>query len=265
MKPCSSYTATFQRVEKKYLLHQDQYERLLPVILEHMSIDEYGKTKICNLYMDTQDDLLVRRSIEKPKYKEKMRLRSYGVPSDDSKVYLEIKKKVAGVVYKRRTSLTAAEAMAYFQDGVIGREMDQITSEIDAMKRRYDLYPKLYLAYDREAYREVEPSADMLRITMDASIRSREYGVDLRLGDAGELLLPADMHVMEVKTARAIPLWLCEALSRYHVYPTSFSKYGRIYQRRFEAKPTISRSNEYRSAAGNPTKQGGICHAYSSF
>ena len=227
-----SYTATFQRVEKKYLLNERQYQRLLPVISEFMQTDSYGETAVCNLYLDTADDLLVRRSIEKPAYKEKLRLRSYSIPGEDSPVYLEIKKKVYGVVYKRRVALGAGEAMAYLLEDVPPRKPGQILCEIEAMRSRYRLLPKLYLAYDRTAYFEREPGADALRITIDRRIRSRENDMDLRLGDAGIPLLPEGTRLMEVKTARAIPLWLCGALSANQVYPASFSKYGRVYQAR---------------------------------
>lgn len=227
-----NYISTFERVEKKYLLNTLQIQRILPAICEFMQADEYGLSTISSLYLDTPDDLLVRRSIAKPDYKEKLRLRSYGRTDDDSTVYLEIKKKVSGVVYKRRIALTATEAMAYLQNGEPPKQRGQILSEIDHMMKRYALTPKVYLAYDRTAYFEREPSPDMLRVTIDQHIRSRESDLDLRRGDAGKLLLPEGTYLMEIKTAYAIPLWLSSTLSKSRVYPISFSKYGRVYQER---------------------------------
>ncbi|MDD3334093.1 MAG: polyphosphate polymerase domain-containing protein [Eubacteriales bacterium] len=253
------YISNFQRIEKKYLLRDDQLEAFLPRMAEYMEADSYGESTICNLYLDTADDLLVRRSLEKPKYKEKMRLRSYGVPEDDGVVFLEIKKKSGGVVYKRRIALTAAQAMAYLTERQPLPRHDQISREIDYMVRRYGLYPKLYLAYDRIAYREILPGENGVRITIDHHIRSRESDIDLLLGDAGKLLLPKDISLMEIKIAGAYPLWLANALSEALIFPTSFSKYGRVYQEKIKARSTLAP----RTAAQNRTVLGGLTHAFS--
>ena len=77
----------FNRYEKKYLMPESVYLALCERLKEQMSVDQYGLTTICNLYYDTPDDLLIRRSIERPKYKEKLRLRSYGIPEKDSVVF----------------------------------------------------------------------------------------------------------------------------------------------------------------------------------
>lgn len=262
MKRDSQYIATFVRVEKKYMLTTAQYESILPTILRYMCEDQYGESKICNLYLDTVDDLLVRRSIEKPRYKEKMRLRSYGVPNDDTTVYLEIKKKYAGIVYKRRIALGAAAAMAYLRGEQALELKDQIHREVAAMVSRYGLYPKLYLAYDRVAYQELVPSGDALRITIDARIRSRESEVDLRMGDAGKLLLPGDIRIMEIKTGGAFPLWLCSELSKHKIYPVSFSKYGRIYQNRLRENFAPVHRSVQREPNQIQALKGEICHAH---
>lgn len=237
-----TYIANFERIEKKYWLTGEQLQALMPLMREYMEADAYGETTIGNLYLDTEDDLLVRRSIEKPVYKEKMRLRSYGVPNDNDPVYLEIKKKVQGVVYKRRMDMTAAQAMAYLTEGAPLEKNGQIPREIDYMKRRYGLYPKLYLAYDRTAYQERQPSRYGVRVTVDRRIRSRDSDVDLRMGDAGRLLTTDDRYLMEVKTAGAYPLWLTSALTRVSAHPVSFSKYGLVYgERARNRSPLTSR------------------------
>lgn len=227
-----SYTATFQRVEKKYLLNERQYQRLLPVISEFMQTDSYGETAVCNLYLDTADDLLVRRSIEKPAYKEKLRLRSYGIPGEDSPVYLEIKKKVYGVVYKRRVALGAGEAMAYRLRTCHPASQDKF------FVRSRPCGPATGFCQSFTSLMTAPPTSSASRApTRFASPStgasgSRENDMDLRLGDAGIPLLPEGTRLMEVKTARAIPLWLCGALSANQVYPASFSKYGRVHQAR---------------------------------
>lgn len=235
----SNYIAVFERVEKKYLLAPWQYEGIIQTVNERMIKDRYGESTVLSLYLDTDDSLLIRRSVDKPAYKEKLRLRSYGVPGDDDTVYLEIKKKMAGVVYKRRVGMSVRQAMDCLEGGHVPGDT-QIGRELDYMFGRYHPRAALVLAYDRTAYAETEETPDRLRLTIDRNIRSRENALDLRLGDWGAPLLQPDMRLMEVKTARAIPLWLCAALDQYQVRPASFSKYGSVYAARMRASAHVS-------------------------
>ena len=228
-------TYVFERVERKFLLTPRQYDGLMRVLIEYMEMDRYGESTILSLYLDTADSLLIRRSLEKPVYKEKLRLRSYGVPGEEDDVFLEIKKKVSGVVYKRRVRMSLAHAMECLARGAVDKADGQIGREIAYMLSRYRLHPAVVLAYDRTAYTELEPSPNRLRITIDRDIRSRQTDLDLRLGAAGESLLAPGMRLMEIKTAHAIPLWLCAALDQNEIRPTSFSKYGRVYEARMRA------------------------------
>ena len=231
----TDFTYVFERVERKFLLTPRQYEGLMRVLPEYMQVDQYGESTILSLYLDTEDSLLIRRSLEKPVYKEKLRLRSYGVPREMDNVFLEVKKKVRGVVYKRRICLPLAQAMECLAQGSVPAAGGQIGREIAYMLRRYRLRPAVLLAYDRTAYAELEPSPNRLRITIDRDIRSRQTDLDLRLGAAGESLLAHGMRLMEIKTAHAIPLWLCAALDQNEIRPTSFSKYGRVYEAHMRA------------------------------
>lgn len=231
----TDFTYVFERVERKFLLTPRQYEGLMRVLPEYMQVDQYGESAILSLYLDTDDSLLIRRSLEKPAYKEKLRLRSYGVPREMDNVFLEVKKKVRGVVYNRRICLPLARAMECLARGAVPAAEGQIGREIAYMLRRYRLRPAVLLAYDRTAYAELEPSPNRLRITIDRDIRSRQTDLDLRLGSAGESLLAPGMRLMEIKTAHAIPLWLCAALDQNEIRPTSFSKYGRVYEAHMRA------------------------------
>ena len=96
----------FKRYEKKYMLTQKQHDALIPVLERRMKADHYGEHTISNIYFDTRDYELVRKSIEKPEYKEKLRLRAYGKVTDNGVVYAELKKKFDGGVYKRRIPMT---------------------------------------------------------------------------------------------------------------------------------------------------------------
>lgn len=224
----------FRRLELKYLLDEPQRRALEEVLRENMLPDEYGLTTICNLYYDTPDRRIVRRSLEKPVYKEKLRLRSYGTARPESPVFLEMKKKYKGVVYKRRVSMTTAEAMAYLNDPNAALDRGQIGREIDYLRQFYGrLRPEMYLSYQRLSWHA--PRGD-LRVTLDWDIRYRQDGLDLTLPPSGRQLLEPGQAVLEIKTAGAMPLWLVDILSGRRIRPYSFSKYGMAYMQLLDEK-----------------------------
>lgn len=218
----------FKRYEVKFLLSKEQKARLLPQIEKYMQLDKYGRTLIKNLYFDTDTYRLIRRSLEKPAYKEKLRIRSYGETTPDSTVFVELKKKYNGVVYKRRIPMQERSAMAWLRDGGDAPQT-QITEEIRYFAGYYEtLRPTVYLSYEREAYYCKEGSD--LRLTFDDNILCRQGELSLCAPNYGEPLLPESCVLMEVKCPGGIPLWLTGLLSREKLYKTSFSKYGTAYQ-----------------------------------
>ncbi len=223
----------FQRVEKKYMLTPAQYTEFIEAIGPYMIPDDYGLSKICNIYFDTENDELVRLSNEKPVYKEKLRLRSYGIPGADDNVYLELKKKYRDVVYKRRISLKLSEAEDYLLRGIRPKKDSQVLREIDYFIAFHKTVPKLYLAYDRIAwYGREDPD---FRMTFDSHIRSRRNHLSLSFGDAADELFLRDYWLLEVKAAKAYPLWLVRLMEKLSLYPVSFSKYGTIYKKEVTA------------------------------
>lgn len=218
----------FERIEKKYLLTEDKFNLLFQKIEPYMSIDKFGLHTICNIYYDTETFDLIRNSIEKPSYKEKFRLRSYGVPGDDSKVFLEIKKKYDHTVFKRRISLSLMEAENYLERGIKPKTDSQILREIDYFIKLYNPKKKVFIAYDRVALFGKED--ENLRITFDIDIRSRTHDLDLRKGDYGKAINNFSGYLMEIKTSASLPLWLARILSELEIYPDSFSKYGAVYK-----------------------------------
>lgn len=224
----------FRRVEKKYLITEEQYKLLLEKAKDYIEIDTYDYSTICNIYFDTDDYMLVNRSIEKPIYKEKIRLRSYGIPKLNSKVFLEIKKKYKGIVGKRRVSISLKEFYLYLETGKYPKCDKQIMSEIDYCFKLYDLKSKVFLAYDRHSYKGIE-NPDF-RLTFDQNIRSRTTNLYMENGDDGILLLQNKEYIMEVKTLNSFPLWFVDILSSLKIYPTSFSKYGNVYQKQIFKK-----------------------------
>lgn len=223
------YISSFKRVEKKYLLTKEQYQSFLKETKDYITLDQYGLHTICNIYYDTAQDDLIRYSISKPKYKEKLRLRSYGIPNEDSTVFLELKKKYNGIVYKRRTTMTLAQARKYLDEGEKPEEDSQILREIDYFLKYYKPKGKLFLAYDRMAFFGTENNE--LRLTIDQNIRSRTTDLDLSHGDSGTYLLEGEQYLMEIKVPGVFPIWLSRILSKLEIYPVSFSKYGNIYKK----------------------------------
>lgn len=220
---------SFKRYEKKFLLSHEQYSEILPVLMSNLQEEEYGTYTVCNVYYDTDNFDLIRNSVEGPAYKEKFRLRSYGVPDEDSTVFAEIKKKSDGVVYKRRVDGKPSEILDFVSGGSMLDRDKQIQREIQWFLHVNSPVPKVFIAYDRIAF--FSENDTELRVTLDQNVRWRDDRLDLQLGDSGELIMPDNSIVMEVKTPAAIPMWLVKLLSGSGIYPVSFSKYGACYQR----------------------------------
>lgn len=239
----------FNRFEKKYLLDAATMQRLQARMTD-LEPDEYCSSddtySICSLYYDTQDDLLIRRSLEKPVYREKLRLRAYGVPSLDSKAYIEIKKKAWKQGNKRRSEMKLSEAYNFLYSGKVLLQPymnRQVLCEVGYMMNKDPLVPRVYMTYDRKAYHSLSRSD--LRITFDTNIRTRRYDLGLEAGRHGGLLLPEDKWLMEIKVADSMPMWLVRLLSEFKLYPTSFSKYGtefkqQLAMKEFQRKPMVA-------------------------
>ena len=220
-----------KRYEMKYLMDMRQTDWLRRKLSGHMKIDEFGLTSIASLYYDTPDARLVRESMERPVFKEKIRLRSYGLATEDSPVFLELKRKYDGVVYKRRVQSTIPEVEGFFTGEEITGGEAQIRRELEYFRDHYrTLIPACLIIYDRTAY--FEPSGD-LRLTIDLDPRYRMDDLTLTDSMDGTSLLPAGWSVLEIKVQGAMPLWLSEILNEGRIYKSSFSKYGEAFRQEF--------------------------------
>ena len=217
-----------QRYEMKFILTKDQLVAFQDALKGHMEVDQYGKTSIASIYYDTPDYLLIRKSLEKPVYKEKIRLRSYGLANKNKTVYLELKRKALGVVYKRRIALKEDIAEEFLNHQEVSLKDDQVTREI-AYFRDYlkVLEPKIMIIYDRTSYAEVNGN---IRLTIDENPRYRNDDLNLHTSMDGKLLLPPGSAILEIKVQQELPLWLVSILSKYKIYKTSFSKVGEAYK-----------------------------------
>jgi hypothetical protein len=221
-------SSIFQRAEIKYLVTDVQRQALMERIGHRLRADEFGRSTVLSAYFDTPDWRVIRASVERPFYKEKLRLRSYGTPESGSTVYLELKKKCGGTVYKRRQSMTLAQAKEYLATGRLPVDT-QIMREIDfCFRAQGNLRPAVVISSEREAMYAVEDRD--VRLTFDEGLRYRTDSPELEKGSAGSSLLPPGVWVMEIKVLAAMPLWLSDALRDLELYPSSFSKYGTAYQ-----------------------------------
>lgn len=229
----------FNRIELKYLLNAEEKEKLLELMEDKMVPDEHGEATIRNIYYDTDTFLLIRRSIEKPKYKEKLRVRSYTKTKDEDKIFVELKKKCKNVVFKRRIFIPQRDAISFLAgndlpadefDRADAKPADkQIAREITYFRDMYEtLKPVVYLSYDREAFFGKDDKG--FRITFDRNIMYRTDRLSLSEDPGGLKLIGDDQSLMEVKLGGGMPLWLAGFLSDKHIFKASFSKYGAAYK-----------------------------------
>ena len=226
----------FARREVKYLITQEQRARIEAAMAEYMRPDEFGRSVICSLYYDTPSRLLIRRSLDAPVYKEKLRVRSYGPVTPADTVYVEIKKKYKHVTYKRRAGTALAEAERWLTEGIPDIPPDtpagrrQILAEIDYFRKRYaPLVPAMMISCEREAFYAKDDRE--FRVTFDEAILARDDRLSLTEGIGGEALLEPGTALMELKAGGAIPLWMARLLSEERIFRTKFSKYGTAFRR----------------------------------
>ena len=220
----------FSRIETKYLLTLPQAAAMEAGLLRMgFRKADFGSPRVQSLYYDTADHALIRMSLERPAYKEKLRLRAYGEPGFLTQSYVEIKKKYNGVVYKRRTAIPLKEAMSALYWGRMPEAAGQVGREVQWMARRYDLRPAAVISYDRDAW--FCPDLPGVRITFDRSLTFRDGDPDLNAREPGIPLLQADRRLMEIKTNGVYPLWLTQLLQEAGARRTHFSKYGLAYRR----------------------------------
>jgi len=224
-----AFKSVFKRYELKYMLTLAQKEHLLRVMEPYMQLDQYGRSTIRSVYFDTPNYRLIRRSIDKPTYKEKLRLRGYGDVTPEGTVFVELKKKFKHVVYKRRVSLPEKDAMSWLCGDSECPIDTQITREIDYFIRFYgSVQPTALLTYEREAYYAKDGSD--FRITFDENVLFRREDLLLSSPVYGDPILPEGKILMEVKCVGGLPMWMARALSEEKLFRTPFSKYGTAYK-----------------------------------
>lgn len=219
----------FRRTETKYIITEKEYRALMDLIEPYLMKDRYFKGTNCSIYYDDGSRYLAIHSLEKPLYKEKIRLRSYGVPTLNDTVFLEIKKKYKGIGSKRRIPVKLSDFYQYEKTGKLNADNAYIKQELDECFNRYSLKPAMFLAYDRTAFCDKENPT--FRVTFDRNVRSRLTDLRLEKGDQGKKFFENGEIVMEVKALDKYPFYFVRALSKLKIYPASFSKYGRVTEK----------------------------------
>ena len=221
------YGQNFQRHELKYILTHEQYLYVKSELLKYMKVDKYGISTIQSVYYDTPSHLLIRNSVDKPKFKEKIRLRSYGLAKPGSPCFLEIKRKAVGLVYKRRIMLSEEKAHEFFNYNDNAAGDGQIARELTAFRNKYEsLIPSMLIIYERESFFRENSE---VRVTFDFAPRYRTEDLNLHTSLEGTPLLDPTIALMEIKVLHNMPLWLTGILTRGNIKRGSFSKYGRAY------------------------------------
>lgn len=229
----SNYKSVFQRHEIKYMVTAQQRQQIESAIAEHMNPDPHGESTVCNVYYDTPDFRLIRHSLEKPTYKEKLRIRSYGIAKPEDTVFLELKKKLGQEVFKRRIFLPLTTAEDFLAGEIPIPQDTQICREINYCLGFYgNIRPSMYISYDRKAYFGKDDRE--LRLTLDSNILWRETKLSLECPPAGQSLLDSKLSLLEIKTPNSVPIWLAEILAENRLFKTCFSKYGSAYLSAFK-------------------------------
>lgn len=274
-----AYQLVFKRYELKYIMTREQKARVIKAMAPYMTPDKFGKSTIRNIYFDSDDFILARHSIAKPDFKEKLRIRSYAKASENSTVFVELKRKADHLVYKRRVALPEQTAMKWTQ-GFAGKAdsvsaidcksvkepaQTQMNREINYFLSYYGhLRPAAFIAYDRQAYKMRDCSPELnsagghdqdFRVTFDENILFRDYDLSLTSDVYGERVLDEDKVLMELKCSGGIPLWMVKVLSEEGIYKTSFSKYGTAYS--LYIQPEICKASQAKAAAAALSAEAG--------
>ena len=221
------FEATMMRVEHKYPMNRRQAELFLKKAMPHLEKDVYPEYDLHNIYYDTPDNALIINCLGHPQYKEKLRLRTYGEPDEQTPCFLEIKKKFKTTGVKRRIAVSEQEASAYMNEHQPLEDHSQIAREIDYLVKRGNLAQKMFIAYHRKAFSGIEERD--LRITFDTDICYRLDHLSLHKTGEEKMITNEEDVLMEIKVSDRYPLWLTEILTELKLYRQTFSKYGTIY------------------------------------
>lgn len=226
----------FKRFELKYLLTRAEYAALRSAILPRMAYDKYGdpegKYNIVSLYYESSDKRIYYETMNKLRFRQKLRLRVYDQADLSSNAFIEVKQKFKNVVNKRRSIIPLGEAYdilshPYNEQSIANAQASnpQILREALHFKGLYHLQPAVVVSYDRQAFSGTADSEKDLRVTFDYNIMCRSDNLGLENGPKGYPIIDYDTVILEVKVSNSVPFWLARILSELEFVKQGFSKY----------------------------------------
>lgn len=219
------------RVENKYLVSDTDLTLLAGRLKSavphdvHQTGDSYY---IRSLYFDDIYDNCMEENDAGVDQRQKFRIRLYN-PQQDT-VHLEIKEKYHGLTKKTACNLTRTECRQ-IMDGTFPFCIDQRAplNALQLRRRSFLMQPKVIISYERTAF--VYPSGNV-RITFDRNITASSYCSEFLSSSVpgATPILPAGMHVLEVKYDEFLPDFIANLLELGTLQQTAFSKYylGRL-------------------------------------
>jgi hypothetical protein len=230
-----------ERREFKYFVHPQRLDGLREAVRSVCERDPNagpdGRYAIRSLYFDTPMRDLYNANQEERSDRFKLRVRSYPA-SSDSKVFLELKRRVGDVIVKSRAGVSPDGWATLIREPQRLGDLDQSVGEREAATRflhrmhRYHLEPAVLVEYDREAF--FSTVDDYARVTFDFAVRcqSRRH-VDLGANEQGwrpvdhprRLSLQHSMVIVELKFGSMVPRWMMRLVQRFELIRYAFSKY----------------------------------------
>ena len=211
---------SFERYEKKYIISKTQASEMIAFLKLHMALDRHHNPehivpyKIHSYYLDDHEAHIIKKSIEKPSYKEKYRLRWY---NDLTKLFLEVKIKHLKRSHKKRFEITQKELELQDYRTLIktSYHYGYLNALTHASIEKYCL-----IDYERIAFDDTDKG---IRVTFD-------FNVSYTFDNASYPLHDEDFVILEIKYRDAFPIFLSSYLSEHKIYSRSLSKIGRSYQ-----------------------------------
>lgn len=217
------------RKEMKYIINKEISKNLIEEINNYVKPSDFFFQRIHNVYYDNDYYGVISRSKNSSEFKEKLRIRTYEMPSGFVKdAYVELKKKFKGITYKRRIKLKLNIVEEMFEKNDLFPVMPdgQIKQEVVYFQQKTKCFPKVYISYNRHAY--VCSDGSDMRITFDSDIFTREKNLSLKTNEEDILFGHEELVIMEVKVNGSMPIWFTNVLNKYSICPTSYSKYAKI-------------------------------------
>jgi len=232
------------RNEKKYLVPNAILPNLRNRFAPFLEADEYSESEknypeytVRSIYFDSNGKDSYFEKIEGLKNRKKIRIRGYGHQSSNTKVVLEIKRKLEDRVTKNRASVPYEQLDNLIRTGDLETCFGKSKSskKEDASRflyniKRYNLMPQNQIVYDREAYHgRFDPG---MRVTFDKNIRYRPAPKVTQLFlDFGLKRAWIGYFILEVKYFNGeMPTWAKSIIEEFELKHEALSKYAKCVE-----------------------------------